>query len=111
MSLVRRVSRLEEAAPDEPRFLRLHVEVHGEPPLTEAEQAVLEAEEARQRAEAKPGETAVTIWSRERATELGAPAPTAKEKGIRVIVELPEENPLSFRREEPSLRAEGGANG
>jgi len=30
----------------------------------------------------------VSVWSRERATELGAPLPPAKGKGIQVVVEV-----------------------
>jgi hypothetical protein len=87
-SLESRLERLEGEMPSAPRFLRLHVEVHGEPPLSEGEVAVLEAEEARQMAEAEPGQTVVALWTRERAAELGAPSPPAKEKGLRVAVEV-----------------------
>jgi hypothetical protein len=79
--------------PSAPRFLRLHVEVHGEPPLSEGEVAVLEAEEARQMTEAKPGEMVVSMWSREKATGLGAPSPPAEETGIQVEIEVQDAGP------------------
>jgi hypothetical protein len=88
MSLVRRVSRLEEMVPEEPRFLRLHVEVTGEPPLSEAETAVLATQERELLAEAEPGQTVVALWTRERAAELGAPSPPAEETGIQVEIEV-----------------------
>jgi hypothetical protein len=87
-SLETRLERLEAEVPGAPRLLRLHIEVGGEPPLTEAEAAVLAAEEARLLAEAEPGQTVVALWTRERAAELGAPPPPAEEKGLRVEIEV-----------------------
>jgi len=87
-SLEGRLARLEEEMPSAPSLLRVCVEVTGAPPLSEVEVAVLESEEARLKAAAKPGQMMVSVWSRERATELGAPSPPAKERGIQVVVEV-----------------------
>jgi hypothetical protein len=97
VSLKTRLVRLEEELPDAPRFLRVCVEVHGEPPLSEGEVAVLGAEEARLKAQAETegaaGSLIVSVWTRERARELGAPSPPAKEKGCLVVVEVQDAGP------------------